>query len=53
MTGNSDLISGQNCIYVTGSGRGSQAAHSGDKIVEIPRMDQLLVSLLDSKNLNF
>ena len=53
MTGNSDLISGQNCIYVTHSGRGNQTAHSGDKIVKIPRLDQLLISLFDSKNLNF
>jgi hypothetical protein len=44
MTGNSDLISGQNCIYVTNSGRGYQTAHSSDKIVMIARLDQLLMS---------
>jgi len=53
MTCNSDLNSGDNCIYLTRSDRGCQTAHSRDKIVKISRLDQLLMSLLDSKNLNF
>jgi hypothetical protein len=53
MTGNSDLISGLNCICMTDSGRGSKTAHNSDKMVKITPLDQLLFPLLDSKNLNF
>jgi hypothetical protein len=49
MTGNSDLISRQNCIYVTHSGRGDQTAHSSDKLVKIPGLDQLLIHYLTPK----
>ena len=52
MTCNSDLNSRDNCIYLTRSDRGYQTAHRNDKIVKISRLDQLLMSLLDSKNLS-
>jgi hypothetical protein len=53
MTANSDLISRQNCIYVSHSGRRNQTEHSSDKMVKIPGLDLLLMPLLDSRNLIF
>mgnify|MGYP003551831954 CR=1 FL=1 len=43
MTGTSGQISRHNWIYVTDSVRGDQTAHSSDIIVNISRLELLLV----------
>ena len=56
MTGNSNLISRHNWIYVTYCGRGDQTAHSSGEIVEMPHLMQLAGPELNPKaheNFNF
>jgi len=56
MTGNGEVISRNNLISVTFSGRGDQTASAYIKIVNISCLQQLMVPLLDSRtlgNLNF
>ena len=53
MTGNSNLISTCIWIYVTCSGGGGETAHTGVKIVNMSRLEQLIMPLLDSENLTF
>ena len=53
MTGNRNLISRCIWIYVTCSGGGGETAHTGAKIVNISRLEQLIVPLLDSEILTF
>jgi hypothetical protein len=45
MTGNNDLISRRNCIYVIYSGSGNHTAHSNDKLVKMPHLDELLIMI--------
>ena len=51
MTGNSRLISRQNCVYVTYSGTGDQTAHRSDKIVKTVHFVKLVVPVLDPRAL--
>ena len=53
MTGNSNLISRCIWICVTYSGAGGETAHTGVKIVNISRLEQLIMPLLNSENLTF
>ena len=51
MTGNSDRITRHSLICVTFSGRGDQTAPASIKIAKISSLQDLMVPLLDSRNL--